>query len=228
MRLMRHRSTPATRYLHHRYSERTSVRVMLATLALAACGLVHAGPSDELRAFLSNSQTAKGDFAQRIERASSRPVVSSGQFSMQRPSKFRWEITKPSLQWLLGDGEKIYFYDEDLKQVTARKAGDVMASTPAGLLFGVGGAAALDANFSLTDAAGADGKQWVNARPKSKDAAFEVIRITMQKGLPDSIEVSDALGQKTLITFKNLQVGGKLDAALFRFSLPTGAELVQQ
>ncbi len=204
------------------------MRVILASLALAASSVVHAGPSDDLRAFLGNSQTARGEFAQRIERASSRPVISSGQFSMQRPAKFRWEISKPSLQWLLGDGEKIYFYDEDLKQVTARKAADVMASTPAGLLFGAGGAAALDANFTLADAPGADGKQWVNARPKSKDAAFEVIRISMQKGLPESIEVADALGQKTLISFKNIQVGGKLDAALFRFTLPSGAELVQQ
>jgi outer membrane lipoprotein carrier protein len=204
------------------------VRLPLAILVLMASCAAYAGPSDDLRAFLVNSQTAKGEFSQKIERAQARAQVSSGIFSLQRPSRFRWEITKPSLQWLLGDGESIYFFDEDLKQVTARRAGEVMSSTPAGLLFGVGGAAALDANFALSDTSGADGKQWVVARPKAKDAAFESIRIAMQRGLPESIEVSDALGQKTVITFRNIQTGIKLDAAQFRFVLPTGADLVQQ
>jgi outer membrane lipoprotein carrier protein len=203
-------------------------KAFAVAMGLALAPVAHAGPVEDLRQFVGNSQSARGEFSQRIERKSgARDVVSSGQFSFQRPGKFRWEVLKPSSQLLLGDGDKVYFYDKDLNQVTARKASDALGSTPAGILFG-GGLSALDENFTVADAGTKDGKAWLEAIPKNKDAGFEKLRISMQKGVPEIIEVLDVLGQRTTITLKDVMIGAKADAAQYRFTLPPGADLIQQ
>jgi outer membrane lipoprotein carrier protein len=53
-----------------------------------------------------------------------------------RPGKFIWTYTKPYEQVLQADGEQLFIYDKDLNQVTVKKLGDALGSSPAAILFG--------------------------------------------------------------------------------------------
>ena len=41
----------------------------------------------------------------------------SGQFFFKKPNLFKWDYLEPSKSQLISDGELLYLYDPDLKQV---------------------------------------------------------------------------------------------------------------
>lgn len=49
---------------------------------------------------------------------------------LSRPGKFVWRIEKPYKQQLVGDGEKVWMYDPDLRQVTVRKFDALRLAAP--------------------------------------------------------------------------------------------------
>lgn len=193
---------------------------------LAAPGSVQAGALQDLRTFSSGTSAARGEFVQQTLGTSGRPAgrSSTGTFAFARPGKFRWEVTSPFEQLVVMDGEKVYFFDKDLRQVTVRKASEALSATPAALLFG---SAALDTAFELTDAGESEGLAWLDAVPRKRDSGFERIRIGFRSGLPVAMEVKDAFGQTTRYAFRNLERNPKLDAGLFRFTAPAGVDVIE-
>lgn len=89
-------------------------------------------------------------------------------------------------------------YDKDLNQVTVKKLGDALGSSPAAILFGSNN---LEKNFMLKNAGAHNGYEWVEVIPKKKDTPFEKINIGMKNGIPEAMELYDSLGQLTLIKF---------------------------
>ena len=180
----------------------------------------------QLRDFVTGTQSARGEFTQRSARANGTQAESgTGAFWFSRPGRFRWEVRTPYEQLMLADAQKLYFFDKDLNQVTVRKLGDALGASPAAILFGTD---ALERNFTLKEAGERDGLDWLDALPKSKDAGFDRILIGFRGGLPQAMEVRDAFGKVTLFAFRNLERNPKLDAELFRFVAPKGADVVQQ
>ena len=186
---------------------------------------VQANALDDLHAFAAQTKTARGDFTQRVVSQSQRPQqVTSGDFVFARPGRFRWSYTRPYEQLLVADGTKLSIYDKDLNQVTVRKLGDALGSTPAAILFG---SSDLDQNFALKDAGTRDGIAWLGASPKTRDTAFETIRIGFRNGELAAMELKDALGQTTMLEFTHVERNPKVDASTFEFVPPKGADVVQ-
>jgi outer membrane lipoprotein carrier protein len=208
----------------------SSRRAVLAVLApVMMFGLMPApacaGALDDLRAFSSGTTAARGEFTQQTLGSSGRPGASaSGTFAFARPGKFRWEVTRPFEQLVVMDGEKVHFFDKDLRQVTVRRASEALSATPAALLFG---SAALDAAFTLTDAGESEGLSWLDAVPRKRDSGFDRIRIGFRSGLPVAMEVKDAFGQTTRYAFRNLERNPRLDGGLFRFVAPEGVDVIE-
>jgi outer membrane lipoprotein carrier protein len=203
----------------------TAVRNALAALfAVAAAFAAHADALDDLHAFASQTKTAKGNFTQRVVSRIKASKPTSGDFVFARPGRFRWSYTKPYEQLLVADGEKLSIYDKDLNQVTIRKLGDALGSTPAAILFGSGD---LDKSFDLKDAGTRDGIAWLDATPKSKDTTFERISIGFRNGELAAMELRDALGQTTTLEFSNVERNPKVDASTFAFTPPKGADVLQ-
>jgi outer membrane lipoprotein carrier protein len=199
-----------------------SAGVLLAgTLPLPAA----AAAIEQLREFAAGTKAARGEFTQQAVRTNGRPgEVSTGSFAFQRPGRFRWEVLRPYEQLIVTDGDRLHFYDKDLRQVTVRKIGDSLAATPAAILFGSND---LDAAFSLKEAGAADGLEWLEALPRNKESGFESIRIGFRGGLPEAMEVRDAFGQTTRFAFKAIERNPALDPAMFRFTAPKGVDVVQ-
>ena len=193
---------------------------MLASLS------AYANAIDDLHAFVAQTRSAKGDFTQRVvSRSQKASQPASGEFVFARPGRFRWTYSKPYEQVLVADGDKLSIYDKDLNQVTVRKLGDALGSTPAAILFGSN---ELDRNFEMKDAGVRDGIAWLDARPKAKDTTFEKISIGFRNGELAAMELRDALGQVTMLTFSDIVRNPKVDASAFTFTPPKGADVLQQ
>ena len=154
-----------------------AVAVMGCAFPLAAM----ASGIDQFKAFLEKTRQARGVFSQSVLGKSGRkPQLSSGSFAFSRPGKFRWTYDEPFQQLLVSDGEKLWSYDPELKQVTVGKLGKALGASPAALLAGD----ALEDNFVIADGGAADGHEFVEATPKARDGSFERVRIGFRERLP--------------------------------------------
>jgi len=206
------------------------MRSMRAFSLSFAAGLLastaYASGLDQLHAFLEGTQTAQGAFKQVVVNKDRRTTqATSGTFAFARPGKFRWTYEKPFDQLIVGDGEKVWIYDRDLNQVIVRKLDAALGSTPAALLAGDN---ALEKNFTLVAGGESNRLEFVDATPKAPESQFSRIRLGFVDNLPRRMELTDAFGQTTELTFADVKRNPKLAADVFRFAPPQGADVVGQ
>jgi outer membrane lipoprotein carrier protein len=206
---------------------RAMLRLFFALAALAAVlPAATAASLERFQSFIRSTQSARADFEQKVYDRNQKLVQESkGSFSFVRPGKFRWTFSKPYAQLIVGDGEKVWVHDEDLNQVTVRKLTHALGATPAAL---ISGSADVEQSFVFTDAGEKEGLQWLDAKPKEKDAGFERIRMGFGASGIDAMELVDQFGQTTKLRFTNVQKNPKLDPGTFRFTPPKGADLLGQ
>jgi len=201
-----------------------SLKALLFAAMVVSPLLAEAGAIDQLHQFLQSTRTLKAEFAQTvIARNGRKPQLSSGVVAISRPGKLRWEILKPYPQLVVGDGEKIWIYDQELQQVTVRKAGQAIGGSPATLLSGNND---LEKNFNLKEAGDAEGLNWVEATPKSGDSGFEKVRLGFAGSDLKAMELQDSFGQTTVIRFSKLERNPALPASSFKFTPPAGVDVV--
>ncbi len=201
---------------------------LLAATTFALSGAATAGALDQFKSFVAGTKAARGEFTQtqvRSKPGAKAAPPSSGSFVFARPGKFIWTYQKPYEQVLQADGETLYVYDKDLNQVTTRKLGNALGSSPAAILFGSND---LEKNFTLTEAGSRDGLEWLTATPKAKDTTFEHIGIGLKDGVPQAMELKDAFGQTSVLKFTSFQRNPQLAAQQFKFEVPKGADVVNQ
>lgn len=207
-------------------------RFIFVTICLLAVQIAHAGAIDRLHRFLETTKTVRADFAQIVvAKNGKRPQQSSGVMMFSRPGKFRWQIERPYSQLLVGDGEKVWIYDPDLRQVTVKKVGAALGSSPVALLVGDGdgkngGKSALEKNFTLREAGEREGLEWLEAIPKSPDSGFERLQMGFAGNDLKAMELFDNFGQTTTLFFTHLERNPKLAPALFRFTPPAGVDVI--
>jgi outer membrane lipoprotein carrier protein len=193
--------------------------LFLFSLSAAASGL------DDFLAFNSATKTATARFEQQVLDRSGRVVErGSGTFAFARPGKFRWTYEKPHQQLLVGDGQKLWIYDPDLKQVTVKRIDAAISSTPAALLAGRDDITKL---FTLRDAGTADGLSWVEASPKAQDTGFERVRLGLDGRSLAAMELQDSLGGRTVLRFSDLKANAHVSPETFRFTPPAGADVLE-
>ncbi len=201
---------------------------VLVAGALFITSQAHAAALDQFRSFATSTQSAKGEFTQQLVKVESGTSKvsnkSSGTFSFARPGKFIWTYQKPYEQLLQADGEKLYIYDKDLNQVTIKKLGDALGSSPAAILFGSND---LEKNFTLKEAGTKNGLEWLEATPKAKDTTFDHIGIGLRNGVPEAMELRDSFGQVSLLTFTKFEKNPAMSATQFKFAVPKGADVFQ-
>lgn len=179
-----------------------------------------------LQQFLAGTKTLRAEFTQSVRGKSAKKAqISSGNMSFSRPGKFRWQISMPYPQLMVGDGQKFWIYDEELKQVTVRQLGKALGSTPAALLAGKN---ELGQNFTLKDDGEENGVVWVLAIPKQPDSGFEKVRLgfATQGQELRVMELFDSFGQVTQLHFNHVEKNPKLAPQLFKFQAPAGADIV--
>ena len=209
---------------------------MRKLLCLAALLLVShvasAGAIDRLHQFLDTTKTLRAAFTQIvIAKNGKRPQQSSGVMIFARPGKFRWQIEKPYSQLLVGDGDKVWMYDPELKQVTVKKVGNALGGTPAALLAGESGGkgsgkSTLEKDFTLREAGEREGLEWVEAIPKTQESGFEKLLLGFAGSDLKAMELFDNFGQTTSLYFTNIERNPSIAPSLLRFTPPAGVDVI--
>ena len=202
------------------------MRNFAVLLFLLVCGTAGAANEDTLKTFLQQTTSGKAHFAQIIVDKNLKQLQqATGTMQFLRPGKFRWEYDKPYEQVIVGDGAKLWIYDKDLNQVTVRKLDRALGGSPAALLAGSND---IDKIYNLTNLGNQEGLDWLEAVPKSKENAFERIRLGFgQHGLA-AMELRDQFGQVTVIKFASMERNPRLAPDAFRFTPPKGADVITE
>lgn len=203
-------------------------KLLLMIILFLPVQLSHANePIEQLKNFLAQSKTFSSKFKQIIyDKHHNIKQTAHGLFFLSRPGKFRWSYHKPFVQEIVSHSGKVWFYDEDLEQVTIKKLDKSMGSTPALLL---SGNVDIEKRFRLEDQGKGDGKglSWIKLTPKDQESNFKSILIGLDQGRLGGMELNDNFGQLTRIYFSKSKINPPLSPNKFIFTIPEGADVFE-
>src|SRR3954467_7151374 len=200
------------------------MRCLLACALALVVSAPGAAGIERYKTFINETQSARAAFEQKVYDRNGKLVQESrGNFVWQRPGRFRWVYDKPADQVIVGDGTRVWIYDRQLNQVTVRKLTAALGSTPAALL---AGSSDIQSAFALSDAGEKNGLEWMEAKPRERDAGFERVRMGFGKDGLQAMELTDNFGQTTHLRFSKLERNPKVDPKEFRFDPPKGADVL--
>ena len=188
----------------------------------------------DLENFVKNTKSGRAAFTQVVTSPAKEGQVpkvktSTGSFEFLRPNRFKFLYKKPFEQTIVSDGQTLWLHDLDLNQVTARKLAQVLNGTPAAVIAAAADLKGLQADFTLTALPEKSGLQWVQAVPKTKEGQLQSITVglkTTDKGSElAALEILDSFGQRSVMTFSQVEVNPALAATSFQFKPPAGADV---
>ena len=205
---------------------RNAIRVCFAVIAMGLSFSVMAVESatDKLNDFVEKVVTFQARFTQTV--LDSRGQVmeeAEGLFILERPGKFRWDYKLPYPQYIVADGERIWFYDVDLEQVSVKSQLDALADTPANLL---SGETAPEDKYLLADIPSDDGLFWVELIPKNVESNFQTITLAFDDKSLRQMIMKDSFDQKTRLVFTQAIENPELAEDVFVFTPPSGVDVV--
>ncbi len=202
------------------------MRKLLLLIVLCMPAAAGAASVETLKSLLNQTTTGKARFAQMILDKNMKMLQqATGTMEFSRPGKFRWEYLKPYEQTIVSDGTRLWIYDKDLNQVIVRKLDRALGASPAALL---SGSNEIDKSYSLTSVGAEAGLDWLEAIPRTRDTAFERVRLGFSKSGLEAMELKDQFGQMTVIKFSDLQRNVKIPPESFRFVPPKGADVISE
>ena len=210
------------------------MKKLITTVAIvASTQLAWAGGMESLENFVKSAKSGRADFSQVVtapgkDGQAARSKTSTGTFEFSRPNRFRFDYKKPFEQTIVADGQTLWLYDVDLKQVTSRKQAQVLGSTPAALIASSSDLGALKKDFNLEAIAERDGLQWVQATPKVKDGQLHSVKVGFRGNDLASLDILDSFGQRSVISFSKMELNAGIPPESFQFKPPQGVDVVRQ
>lgn len=183
-----------------------------------------AGALDELRRFTDELTSLRATFVQTVYDEDQQPLQeTTGIAELERPGLFRWEYREPFEQLIVGDGERLWVYEADLRQAQVKDVDEALGQAPISLLTG---AAPLDEEFETRDLGRREGLEWVGLRPKTQDTEFTRIFLGFDENTIKVIELRDRFDQATQIIFDDVEMNPDIPAERFTFTPPDGVDVI--
>lgn len=213
------------------------LRHIAITFIAASSSLASASSLKDLENFLQTTHSGRASFTQVVtspsrEGQASKSKTSSGTFEFLRPNRFRFIYSKPFAQSIVSDGKTLWLHDVDLNQVTSRSLLKSAGSTPATVIAASTDLKDLQADFVLQELPERAGLQWVQASPKVKDGQLQSIQVGLRatsRGTELAVlEIVDAFGQRSSITFSQFEANPPFASSRFEFQAPAGATVTRQ
>ena len=201
------------------------VKVLLACTLLALVGSARADAVAALKDFVRDAKSGRAQFSQKVTSPDgARSKMTSGSFEFQRPNQFRFAYLPPTEQLIVADGQKIWMFDPGLNQASSHPMSKALGATPAALLAG----GHLERDFTLKALPAKGGLDWVQASPKQGESGFQSLKIGFKGRELAALEIVDGFGQSSRLDFTALVINPVFAPDRFRFSLPAGADLLEQ
>lgn len=183
-----------------------------------------------LNRFYQQVKSMRADFTQAIiSDTRSNVEKSQGVLEMQRPGKFRWDYSAPYQQQIVADGKKLWIYDVEMEQVIVKRMDLALGNTPAILL---SGGANITDKFEVTEITENQNSDkslfWLQLVPRDQEAGFEKLMLAFSGDNLRIMELKDAFGQVTRLTFSNMQINPDIDPSVFYFVVPAGVDVIDE
>lgn len=204
-------------------------------MAAGGANLSMAGESPHAEAVVDGLQKSYdgtsdfvADFQQQTEvKTLNRTMKASGKLSFKRPGKMLWRYTEPKNQFVLTDGNHLYFYQPDQNQVIKSPLKNAFrGDIPLSFLLGLGN---LKKDFNATLKASDESQNVLRLEPKGEAGGYSEILIGVSKSASDILWVSvrDAAGNLTTLRFTAMRKGVGINDSLFQIKIPDGADIVE-
>jgi outer membrane lipoprotein carrier protein len=184
----------------------------------------------DLNAFVNNVSSMSSEFSQVVlDKKGSKLQDVEGVMLFKRPNKFRWDYLKPYQNQIISDGDRLYMYDQDLRQVSINSIAKVGGSTPLLIIAGKN----IEKYFTLKNIESQGGDEssqnikWVEAIPKEEGAGFSKVMLGLTENKLSVMKIVDAFEHITTISFRNAKYNVSLSDNDFLFKLPNGVDVVQ-
>lgn len=202
--------------------------LVAAALVVASVGPVTAwaGARDELNRFTKDLKGLDGQFSQQVFDSRGKVKEStSGTLALSAPRQFRWEYLKPHEQLIIADGKNVWVYEKDLEQATRRAQGAEEQNSPLTALINP---KLLDQQYDVSEeAAPRDGLQWLSLSPKREtETSFQYAALGFDAQGLARMEVTDAVNQRTVITFSGWKRNPSFKPGTFTFTPPKGTDVI--
>ena len=203
------------------------LRLLCYALMLAGVPFAHAGKGlDLLQSYTGGLKTLQASFTQtQFDDKMRQQQVTSGEFFLKKPGRFRWEYKQPYSQLIVSDSKSLWIYDPELEQAVLKPLDKALGATPIALLTGE---QPLQEQFNIVELGNIDGREFLQLEPKLKDTDYALMLLALSdKGL-EAMELKDRLGQVTRIELLQPQLNASIDDSRFNFKPPKGVDIVRE
>ena len=199
--------------------------IMIKFLILFFFSLNVFAQNDNLEKFLSNLNSFEANFVQEVKDFSNQIIdESSGKVIFLKPNFFRWTYQVPSENEIISDGEFLYLYDPDLKQVIESRLDGQLNMSPAMLLVSEN----IHEFFNTRLLNNSQNIMEFVAQPKNDESAFfkQVIFIFNNNQL-NIMKVLDNFDNLTTIKFHKIIQNKDISEAKFLFNYPDDIDVIK-
>jgi outer membrane lipoprotein carrier protein len=208
------------------------IRLFAVAMLVAAVAPVRADVRGDavkrLQQRYDRTDTLQADFDQTVESATlAGTLESKGTVAFEKPNKMRWDYTSPEPQLIVGDGETLWIYQPDLKQVIKAPLKEAFTSTtPVTFLAGLG---QVERDFDVSLEQDTKEQWFLRLVPKKKDQGLGDMVLGVRKSDASVAEarIKDPAGTTTRIRFSNEKLNAPVAADRFTFSPPPGVDVVR-
>ena len=194
--------------------------IIIFSLSLSACA-----ENNRLEKILVNLYSFNADFVQIVKDSTNQIIdESSGRVMFKKPNYFRWEYEAPSKNEIISDGEFLYLYDPDLKQVIVSKLDKQITMSPAMLLVSDN----IHEFFNTKLILNSSNKTQYEATPKDLERAF-FKRVVFKFNLDrlKEIKVIDNFDNETIIQFFKVIQNQDINEGKFLFNYPDDIDVIK-
>jgi outer membrane lipoprotein carrier protein len=180
---------------------------------------------DRLQQHYQSTRSFSAKFDETITRPGTQPIRRSGVMYYEKPGKLRWEFEGSQPETIVSDGTTIYDYDPALNQVIETPLAQASRSEPAAaFLLGVGNVKR-DFKAEAITVPNSSALVHIVLTPKQGGQRIEagIERATYNIA---TLSISDAMGNRTNLSFSNIELNQPMHAAQFTFTPPQGADIV--
>ena len=194
-------------------------------IILFFCLPVLANPNSELSNILNEMNSLTGDFKQKVLDQNGATLQEvSGQFFFKKPNLFKWNYLEPSKSQLISDGELLYLYDPDLKQVVISQLKKLGGVSPAMLLVNRD----IKSLFEISIIKDKKGNNWFKAVPQEPEKAnFKEVFINFFQKELKSMRIIDSFDNTTEIQFIKVSLNTDINEAIFLFNTPEDIDIIR-
>ena len=186
---------------------------------------VLANSDSELSNILNQMNSLTGKFKQKVVDQNGATLQEvSGQFFFKKPNLFKWDYLEPSKSQLISDGELLYLYDPDLKQVVISQLKKFGGVSPAMLLV----TSDIESLFEVTIIQDKKGVSWFRALPHEPEKAnFKEVFINFSQKKLKSMRIIDGFDNTTEIDFIKVSRNTDINEAIFLFNTPEDIDVIK-